>query len=157
MVTQPTLFDAGDDPSPPPPPAETLQLPVEPWLVAELVVLGVGKETAQGYSLKQAFAIRAKLQRAGGTKAKRGEKPDPDAEQVHRDGPDAPPKDRGVSALERSIVADLLRATVEDHRDGRVSGDDVYRALRASLYVLTADELDRVAIGLANLLGEING
>lgn len=146
-MTQATLFDADSPPAPAPP-----RLPVEPWLVAELVELGVAKETAEGYSLRQAFGVRAKLARAGGTKAKKGQAlADPDAPQVFCDGP-VDPLVRGASPLERAAVADSLEAVVTEARAGQATEGEVYRVLRASVYALTGKERERVAMGLVNLL-----
>jgi hypothetical protein len=40
--------------------------PVPAWLVGELVRLGVPRATAEGYGMRQAYAVRASLKKRGG-------------------------------------------------------------------------------------------
>ena len=40
--------------------------PVPAWLVGELVRLGVERAAAEGYGLRQAWAVRARLKKRGG-------------------------------------------------------------------------------------------
>ena len=147
-MNQGTLFDCADDPAPHDPP----RYPVEPWLVDELVRLGVARQTAEGYSLKQAHTVRARLARVPGRPFPPKGQPlaDPDAPQVGRDGPDALPHE--VSALERTVAAEVLAEVVADREAGSASADEVYRVIRGSLYVLTDGELVRVAKGLILVL-----
>lgn len=144
-MPQATLFDAEPDA-----PAEPLRLPAEPWLVRELVErFDVPEGTARGYSMRQAFAVRARLARAktladGGKPSAAAPLPPPLAE-PHTLPARAPAPVRAVGAdeLEKVLAAFAARAAGED---------ELFRFLRGSLYLLDSSELVRVAKGLIPLL-----
>lgn len=149
-MIQPSLFDS-DEPAPAPEPP---QQRAEPWLIDELVKAGVPRETAEGYSMRQAYAVRSSLARAKqpGAKSKKGKKPaDPDAPQVFTDGPAELP--RGMpSHIERLETAKALAAVVRDYEAGTADKDEVYRTLRGALYVFSSSELVRISKGLIQVL-----
>lgn len=149
---QATLFDTADQPAADAPVARAGEpfVPAEPWLVEELVRdWGVNPETAAGYSLRQAFAVRARLSQAraladGGKPSKAPELPAPAAE------PHALPPRPG--RLVREIGAVELAATLADFEAGAATEDELYRFIRGTLYLLSAAELVRVGKGLIALL-----
>lgn len=63
------------------------------------------------------------------------------------------PVRRGASVVERAEVLANLERDAADYVAGRLDTDSFYRAVRGSLYVLTAQECVRVAKGLILLLG----
>lgn len=125
-------------------------VPAEPWLVEELVAdWGVAPETAAGYSLRQAFAVRARLSKAravaeGGKPSKARDLPAPAAE------PHALPT--RPAKLVRDIAVTELRQMLADFEGGTATEDELYRFLRGTLYVFDAAELVRVGKGLIPLL-----
>jgi hypothetical protein len=139
---QPSLFDAGDEPAPAPRP----RYAAEPWLVEELVRLGVERTTAEGYSMRQAFAVKAKLARAGGKPSPAGKPrdlPPPLSEEFTR---------RPVPNPLRDVAAGELERFLAEFERGEATEEELMRFVRGSCYPLDSAELVRVGRGLILLL-----
>lgn len=67
--------------------------------------------------------------------------------------PTVPAAVPGATRPERDEVARAVLGTLSDAAAGRASGDEVYRALRGALYVLTPAETDELARVFLTLLG----
>lgn len=145
VVTQQTLFDCADEPTP-----VTIKFPVEPWLVERLVLLGVSRAEAEGYSLRQAYAAKGRLERALADK-ERGKPSRVTPIPATADEPHTLPAG-GVGFAVRQLVAEDLAALVSEFEAGRATEDELFRYLRGSLYVFGAAELVRVAKGLVPLM-----
>jgi len=63
------------------------------------------------------------------------------------------PPTAGASVPEREAVARAVLDTLSDAAAGKADDDEVYRALKGALYVLTADETERLAGVFLELLG----
>lgn len=129
----PTLFGDSDELKAPPKP----RTPAPKWLVDELVDRwGVSRETAEGWTMRQAYAVR--------------EKKLAEATDGWEDGDGTPERHLlgHPQWPERRAAAALLEETAEEFRTGHCTADEFYRVLRGSLYVLTTTELVRVAKGL---------
>ncbi|MBA4187559.1 MAG: hypothetical protein C0467_06025 [Planctomycetaceae bacterium] len=137
----PTLFGDSDELTIPKTPAPL-------WLVKELVALGVKEETAAGYSMRQAYGVKAKLECVGDTKVARSKSR---SAPVLKPGL-AEPLGLCGSLPERWAVISALEEVLADHDRGHATADEMYRTLRASLYVCSPTECVRVAKGLILLL-----
>ncbi|VTT98903.1 unnamed protein product [Gemmataceae bacterium] len=137
-----TLFGDSDDLTAP-------RTPVPPWLVRELVALGVREETAAGYTLRQAHGVKAKLERGGGTKRAKASKVEPPL----RAGLAEPVALGGASRVERAAAAGAVAEVLAEYHAGTATADELFRTLRGGLYVLTPDECVRGAEWLVHLLG----
>jgi hypothetical protein len=123
------------------PQAERARHPAPEPVVRELVARGVGERTARSYDSRQAFAVLASMKkraaqveasaRAAGVRG------------VGRDSPGGiPERAEALAELERGLAA--------------AAGDDpeaLYKTCGGVLYVLSGSELNRVARGLARMLG----
>ena len=152
-MAQPTLF--GDEPAAPPEPGP--RQPAPPWLVAELVALGVPPVTAGRYTMRQAFGVKAKLERKRAADQAAEQAAAAAGRSPERAGGYREPLANGATLPDRWCVRDLLAEDVAAVEAGTVHPEVFFRGVRGSLYVFSTDELVRVARGLINLLGETDG